>query len=294
MNGLTDYITEQSWTGTVTTWYVLVDDAYQRLIARLGHRLRSSGAEPAFSDSEVITVSLIIETYFQGHEEVGYAFVSQYMRDLFPQLLDLDRFNARRRELIAVMEAIRRDWRDQKLDRHDPVRLTDSAPVTLMTYSRGARCESVVGHDYFGVVTSKKAKVFGLRLHITTTVDQLIDEWLLAPAAYPDGKVIEALVEDHRDLVLVGDKGYTDAELEDRLWRTRRILLLPLRRRNEARQWDDDIQKLLGRIRHGVETVFSTMSTVFNVEHPRGRSLVGHVVRVATIILAHTLSFFMA
>jgi Transposase DDE domain len=94
--------------------------------------------------------------------------------------------------------------------------------------------------------------------------------------------------------VLVGDKGYTDAELEDRLWRTRRILLLPLRRRNEARQWDDDIPKLLGRIRHGVETVFSTMSTVFNVEHPRGRSLVGHVVRVATIILAHTLSFFMA
>ena len=216
-----------------------------------------------------------------------------FRSDLFPKLLDLDRFNARRRELIAIIEIIRCDLRDQKLDRSDPLRLTDSAPVALMTYSRGGRCESVVGHEYFGVITSKKAKVFGLRLHVTTTVNQLIDEWLLAPASYLDGKVLEALVQNQCDLVLVGDKGYTDAEVEDRLWRTRRILLLPLRRTNEKRQWDDDIRKLLGRIRHGVETVFSTISTVFNLERPRGRSLAGHVVRVATIILAHTLSFFM-
>ena len=71
---------------------------------------------------------MIIETFFQGHEEVGDAFVAQYLRDLFPQLLDLDRFDACRCELIAVIEAIRRDLRDQKLDRTDPLRLVDSAP----------------------------------------------------------------------------------------------------------------------------------------------------------------------
>ena len=293
MNGLTNYITERTWSDIVTTWFVLVDDAYQRLIAKRGKRLRASGAEPNFSDSEVITVSLIIETFFQGHEEVGYAFVTQYMHELFPRLVDLDRFNVRRRELIAVIEAIRCDFRDQKLEPQDRVRLTDSAPIALMTYSRGARCVSVVGHDYFGVVTSKKAKVFGLRLHVTTTVNQLIDEWLLAPASFVDGKVLEALVENQSDLVLIGDKGYTDANLEARLWQTRRIQLLPLRRKNERRQWSKEIRAILGRVRHQVETVFSVASTVFNLEHPRGRSLGGHVVRVATIILAHTLSFFM-
>lgn len=293
MNGLTNYITERSWIDIVTTWFVLVDDAYQRFIAKRGKRLRSSGAEPSFADSEVITVSLILETFFQGHEEVGYAFVAQYMRDLFPRLVDLDRFNVRRRELIAVIEALRRDFRDQKLEPQDRVRLTDSAPIALMTYSRGARCVSVVGHDYFGVVTSKKAKVFGLRLHVTTTVNQLIDEWLLAPASFVDGKVLEALVENQRDLILIGDKGYTDADLEERLWQTRRIQLLPLRRKNEKRQWSEEMREILGRVRHQVETVFSVTSTVFNLERPRGRSLAGHVVRVATIILAHTLSFFM-
>jgi hypothetical protein len=195
----------------------MADDGYQRLIAQHGRRLRARGPEPTFSDSEVITVSLIIETFFQGHEEVGYAFVSQYHRDLFPNLIDLDRFNARRRELIAIIEAIRRDLRDQKLDITDPLRLVDSAPVTLMTYSRGARCRSVVGSQYFGVVTSKKSKVFGLRLHIAATTEQLIDEWLLAPASAHDAKVLDALVQDCRDWVITGDKAYNDAELETRL-----------------------------------------------------------------------------
>lgn len=294
MKGLTDYITERPWADTITTWYVLVDDAYQRLIKRREQPLRASGPEPTFSDSEVITVSLIIETFFQGNEEVGYAFVSQYLRDTFPKLLDLDRFNARRRALVAVIEAIRQDLRGQKLDLTDPVRLVDSAPVTLMTYSRGARSKSVAGSEFFGVISSKKGKFFGLRLHVTTTVDQLIDKWALAPASLPDPQALDELVLECRDLVLVGDKIYNDAELEERLWRKRRIQLLPLRKANQKNQWSDETRRILGRIRHRVETVFSTLTTVFNVERPHGRSLVGHVVRIATCILAHTLSFFMA
>ena len=294
MNGMTDYITQQPWADTITAWYVLVDDAYQRLISQRGRPLRASGPAPTFSDSEVITVSLIIETFFQGHEEVGYAFVAQYLREMFPNLIDLDRFNVRRRELMTVIEAIRRAWRDQKLDRSDPVRLVDSAPITLMTYSRGARCRSVVGSQYFGVVTSKKGKVFGLRLHLTATADQLIDEWLLAPASVPDPQVLEALVLDCCDLTLIGDKIYNDQDLEAYLWRERRILLLPLRKQNQKQQWPDAARRAMGRVRHRVETIFSVLTTTFNVARPRGRSLAGHVVRIATCILAHTLSFFLA
>jgi hypothetical protein len=294
MNGLTDYITQQPWIETITTWYVVVDDAYQRLMAKRGRPLRVSGPEPTFSDSEVITVSLIIEAFFQGHEEVGYAFVSQYLRDLFPNLIDLDRFNTRRRALIAVIEMIRRDLRDQRLDSSDTIRLVDSAPVTLMTYTRGARCTSFVGSQFFGVVASKKGKIFGLRLHVTATLDQLIDEWVLAPASVPDPQVLDELMLDGRDLTLIGDKIYNDAELEERLWRKRRIMLMPLRKDNQNKQWPDDIRRILGRIRHRVETVFSTLTTVFNIQRPRGRSVAGYVVRIATCILAHTLSFFMA
>jgi hypothetical protein len=294
MNGLTNYITEQSWEDSITIWYVLIDDAYQRYIARQGQPLRSRGPLPKLTDSEVITIGLIIEVFFQGHEEIGYAFVCQYLLDMFPNLIDLDRFNERRRQLVAVIEAIRRDLRDQKIEPGEPVRLVDSAPITLMTYTRGKRCRSVVGSDYFGVVTSKKSKFFGLRLHATVTPEQMIDEWLLAPAAIHDLNVLDALVLDCRDRVLVGDKAYNDQELENRLWEKRQIRLLPLRRDNQAQQWPDEVRRALGNVRHRVETVFSTLVTVFNVQRPRGRSLAGHVVRIATCILAHTLCFFMA
>jgi hypothetical protein len=294
LNGLTNYITKWSWEDIITAWFVLVDDACQRVVARRGKPLRASGPAPSFTDSEVITVSLIIETFFHGNEELGYAFVSQYLANLFPRLLDLDRFNARHRALVGVIEAIRCDLRDQKLNRADPVRLVDSAPVTMVTYTRGARCRSVVGSEYFGVVTSKKSKVYGFRLHATATVDQLIYEWVLAPSAIPDPQVLDELVLDHRHLVLIGDKIYNDAEREDRLWRKRDILLLPLRKDNQKKQWPEGVQKALGYFRHAIETVFSTLTTVFNVERPRGRSFAGYVVRVATCILAHTLCFFLA
>lgn len=163
-----------------------------------------------------------------------------------------------------------------------------------MTYTRGKRCRSVVGSQFFGVTSSKKEKFFGLRLHLTATADQLIDEWLLAPAAPHDSKVLEELVFDCRDIWLIGDKAYNNAEQEARFWEKRRTLLLPLRKRNQKEQWSDEVRKALGRVRHRVETVFSTLTTVFNIQRPRGRSLAGHVVRIATCILAHTLSFFMA
>lgn len=293
MNGLTNYITDHAWDDTITHWYVVVDDAYQRILARRGRPLRASGPAPTFTDSEVITVALIIETFFQGHEEVGYAFVRQYLRPLFPHLLDLDRFNARRRDLIGLIEAIRCDLRDQILDRSDPIRLVDSAPVTLMTYTRGDRCQSAIGKAYFGVVTSKKGKFFGWRLHTSVTGDQLIDDWMVAPASIPDPQALAALVEHRHDLTLIGDKIYNDAGLEARLWRKKRILLLPLRKDNQKTQWPDGVQRTLGWLRHRVETVFSTLTTVFNVGRPRGRSLAGHLVRIATCILAHTLSFLM-
>lgn len=78
------------------TWYVLVDTAYQAIIAEAG-RLRQRGPQPTFSDSEVITITLIAETFFHGHEELCLAFVRQYHHARFPQLLDDSRFNRRRR-----------------------------------------------------------------------------------------------------------------------------------------------------------------------------------------------------
>ena len=100
MLGLTDFITEKPWIDTFTIWHVLIDDAYQSLIGQVG-RLRSRGLQPSFTDSEVITETLIIESFFHGNEELGLAFLRQYHRDLFPDMVGNSRFNRRRRHLTG-------------------------------------------------------------------------------------------------------------------------------------------------------------------------------------------------
>jgi len=162
-----------------------------------------------------------------------------------------------------------------------------------MTYTRGKRSQSATGSEYFGVITSKKAKFFGLRLYATVTDEQLIDEWMVAPASVHDKTALDMLLLEFRDLVIFGDKAYNDQELEDHLWGKRGIQLSPIRCKNQKQQWCEPVRKVIGKVRHRVETVFSILTTTFNIQRPRGRSLQGHVVRITTCILAHTLSFFM-
>ena len=80
MKGLTNFITESNWKDIVLSWYVIVDDAYQVVIEKGGGRKRRRGPKPKVNDSEIITQGLILETWFQGHEEVGYAFIHSSMK----------------------------------------------------------------------------------------------------------------------------------------------------------------------------------------------------------------------
>jgi hypothetical protein len=291
MIGLTNYITENPWENTFTIWYTLMDDAYKQLIACLGRRLRSRGPEPRFSDSEVITVSLIIETYFGGNEELGLAFIRQYHRNLFPELLDNGQFNRRRRALTGVMEVIRRQISQVLIDPKDRDRIIDSAPIPACTYARSKQCATISGPEYASVMVSKKAKLFGFRFYATTTLNQILDRWLLAPAAPHDGSVTPAFFEDQFDLAVLGDNAFNMPGEIDWLKRYRNITVFAALRNDAKEPLPDDIRTLFNRLRRRIETAFSVMTTVFNLETPGSRSLGGLLCRLTTTCLAYNLSF---
>ena len=62
---------------------------------------------------------------------------------------------------------------------------------------------------------------------------------------------------------------------------------------------DDEYQAVMRQSKHkirsrGPEPLMSDSEVItFNIQRPRARSLQGHVVRITSCILAHTLSFFM-
>ena len=303
MKGLTDYITTAQWSDILTVSFVLVDDAYKVLPSHcLPDRRFAPRDSIKFSDSEVVTVALFSEMVFDGDEDKTLHFMRQYHLALFPNLLDKSRYNRRRRQLVEVMEKIRERLRDLWREQHPlpedeaNLRLVDSAPVPLCAYARGRRSPSIPVEwrdEWFGVCTSKKMKFFGARCHTTVMLDQMIDSWLLAPGSYDDRKPMSALLEQRNGLALIGDKGYVSQELADRLWEGGEHLLLALKRDNQKERWPDGIQRVLGYLRHRVETAFSVLETVFNFERPCSRSLSGLIARVTTKILAHTVSFFL-
>ena len=304
MKGLTDYITTAPWEDILTILFVLIDDAYKELDGEFipNHKHSPQGG-PAFSDSEVVTIATFGEMIFDGAEDKTLHFIRQYHLSCFPAILDNGRFNRRRRSLAVTMEAIRCQLRDRWRIDHPlssevtSLRLVDSAPIPICTYTRGSRCQSIPvdwRDEWFGVCTSKKSKFFGARCHITTTLDQMVDTWLLAPGSYDDRKPLIALLEDRQGLDIIGDKGYISEELDDRLWEEGEHLLLALKRQNQKTQWPDGIQKFLGRLRHGVETAFSVLTTAFAIGDPGSRSLTGLIARTTTKFLAYTASFFLA
>lgn len=304
MKGLTDYITQSMWSDILTVNYVLIDDSYKKIspVVCPGRKFSPHGT-PEFSDSEVITIALFAEMIFHGDEDKTLHFLRQYHLDLFPNLLDNSRFNRRRHQLTQVMEAIREQLRDRWRAAHPlaeeeaHLRLVDSAPISICTYTRGGRCQTIPlewRDEWFGVCTSKKSKFFGPRCHVMTTLDQMIDTWLLAPGSYDDRKPMVALLENRQGLDLIGDKGYVSQDLGERLWDAGEHLLLALKKDNQKEQWPSGIQKILGYLRHRVETTFSVLTAVFNFERPKSRSLSGLINRTTTKILAHTMSFFLA
>ncbi|MGQ9841820.1 MAG: hypothetical protein ACUVR4_15185 [Anaerolineae bacterium] len=56
----------------------------------------------------------------------------------------------------------------------------------------------------------------------------------------------------------------------------------------------DSIQRILGRLRHGIETAFSVLTTAFTLRFPHSCSLTGCLARLASKALAYTLSLFLA
>lgn len=293
MAGRTNCITDACWEDVWTIWYVLVDDAYQALEQYYG-AWRRSGPEPTCSDSEVITVALIVDTWFHGHEALGLAFLRQYHPTLFPHLPPNGWFNTWRTRLVPLIDHVRRliTAHYRLIAADDPDRLVDSAPIPVCTYRRAGANRTLNGSAYFGVMTSRGAKLFGVRLYLTTTTNHVIDDWVLAPASYHDSQVLPALCEQLQDTVVLGDGAFHNPTSAPVLAERTVFVYAPPRWDTRARPpWPEPIRRWIRMIRRRIETALSVLTTVFTIEQPRSRSLPGLVSRISTRILAYNLCF---
>ncbi len=187
--------------------YVIVDALYQLVVAPHDHR---PGYRSDFSDSEVITLTLVAELIGMDEEQAFLAYVKRNHRALFPRLPERSRYNRRRRALAEATNRIRGALMQLVLGRLAPaerdVCVVDSLPVPVVGFHHARGSHRRYGEASYGHVASKKLTSVGDKLHLLITHGGLILDFVLAPAPHADGAPTEQLLIDKRWLTVLGDK----------------------------------------------------------------------------------------
>jgi hypothetical protein len=269
--------------------YVLVDDVYQGLRPLL----KRPGPEAECSDSELMALCLIGECKGWDVETALLSNMAAY-RDLFPRLPTQSRFNRRRRALMWVLNLMRRIWLCQLDLSQDRQSVIDSLPIPVVQFHLAPASSGdwpAYGANY-GKVPTKKQTIYGFKLHLLITLNGLILDFELAPASAADLAVGFELLAEHRDLTVVGDKGYISADKAAQLLRHQRIHLLTLPRANQKRQVPVSTRHLLNTARQIIETVNAQLVEQFHIETNHAHSFWGLCARLYTKLAAHTLCIY--
>lgn len=274
--------------------YVLVDELYQRVAAPYDQR---PGPRSAFSDSEVIALTLAAELLGLDAETRFLAYVRRNHLALFPLLPERSRYNRRRRQLIAVTNRIRgglmaRLWQVLEAEGRD-LAVIDSVPVPVVGYHHAGGDHRWWGEADFGRVPSKKQRVYGFKLHLLISHSGLILDFALAPANHNDGALTAQLLADKAGLTVLGDKGYINGPLQARLATAQDLTLLTPRRRNQLVQLPEALTQAINHFRQIIETVNSQLVGQFNLQRNRAKSLSGLCARVQAKLAAHTLGLYL-
>jgi hypothetical protein len=269
--------------------YVIVDEICQQL----SPFLKRPGPTPVCSDSELIAMTLISEC--KGWD-VETELLSNWRshRDLFPHIPSQSRFNRRRRNLMFIFNWIRRillSWIDVAQDNQCVI---DSLPIPVVKFHLvpSSTGDWRAYEARFGKVSSKRETIFGYKLHLLVTMGGVIVDFVLAPANATDLNAGLDMLFEHTDLTVIGDKAYISAEQKAELWRTNRLRLQTLPRKNQKKQLPKPIRKLFNAVRQIIETVNGQLDGQFNIETNHAHTFWGLCTRLYAKLTAHTLCIY--
>ena len=274
--------------------YVVTDEVYRRVV--LPYDLRP-GPRSGFSDSELLTVSVVAELVGLDAETRCLAYLRRNHPALFPRLPERSRYNRRRRQLAEVTNRIRgaimeRLWRVREAEGQDLCAI-DSVPVPVVGFHHARHGHRWYGEAAYGRVASKKQTVYGFKLHLLISQCGLILDFALVAANEADGTLAEQLLIDKAGLTVLGDKGYINGPLHQLLAARNALTVLTPRRRNQRDQLPAALTRAVNHARQIIETVNSQLVNQLALQRNRAKSVCGLATRLHAKLTAHTLGLYL-
>lgn len=275
----------------ITVTFVIIDDIYQEITPSYVAKRRNSH-KAILSDSEIITISIVGELMTIDSEKAWFGFVKRNLRDLFPRLGDRSRFNRTRRKLHLIIQEIRKKLCFLSGLMDSNYRIVDSMPIPVCKFGRARFHKTFKPEAEYGRCSSKKETYYGFKLHVITTFEGFITDFIITLANIDDREAVWDLVDKYESITILGDKGYVNKNLNPELKFEKNINLLFMKRNNSKEQYPKWLRQMIFKIRRRIETSFSQLTEQLNANKVLAKSLWGFFTRIQTKILSHNLCYF--
>ncbi|HEL1008816.1 TPA: IS982 family transposase, partial [Streptococcus equi subsp. zooepidemicus] len=128
------------------------------------------------------------------------------------------------------------------------------------------------------------------KVHMLVTLSGYILNYVITPASVHDIRAVEELLENCRQSFILADLGYLSLQLKTDLENKGYHLWTPLRQNMVGAKQHNNWELLA--MRRTIETRFSELCTLFDIEHTLARGMTGLQLRIEQIILAYNLRYF--
>lgn len=270
------------------TIFVLVDDWYKS--EKTNGQGNLPGAKPRMSDSEILTLALMMDYLPFPGETQFIGFIRANYGEWFPNLLDQSQFNRRLRKLGTMLEILRRNWVRQLGGTEEMSFLIDTKPIPVMGYRRSKLQSDFNGSADYGYCAARKMKYFGYKLVMLSTLGGLPIAYELVPANTDERIAVEGVIQKVRGSDIYGDKGFIGQDWQESITDSTGNRIWTIQRCNQHQQNSSALKRLIGRVRQRIEGVFHEIqNTGRNPERLLNKTVQGFATHIAAKIAAHTL-----
>lgn len=269
-----------------TLVYLIVDDWVKQ------HPRHTVGRKASFSDSEVLTLVLMMDFIPYPSERQYLAFIRANYLSLFPKLLDQSQFNVRARGLRYSLEQLRKSWLKRLLPELLECLLLDTKPVPVLSYKRNKAHSDFLGSANYGVCVSRKLKYFGYKLVLLCSLQGDSVYYDLVPANTDEREAAEQVFQRCQHLDILADKGFISEAWQAE--QTSQGIYVWTAKRDNQQQNPADFDAMIASYRQRIEGVFNELQNLGkNLERLFAKTVVGFCTRVTALITSHTLKTFL-
>lgn len=247
------------------------------------------GVVPKFSDIEVVALSITAEAFNFDSENFLFHRLHNECKDDLPHLISRRQFNTRRKLTARLAEEIRKEVA-YAIDGSEDVFCIDSKPVKVCQNARAKRC--AMGRDNIGAApdwgycASQGLHYYGYKLHAVCGIRGVIHSFDMTAASVHDLHYLKDVQWEYHDCMMLGDKGYLSAEVQQNLFDTANITLEVPYRLNQ-KNWRPP-SWAYKRYRKRIETIFSQLNDNLMMIRNYAKQTCGLFTRMAGKIAAMT------